>query len=326
MFDELKSYYYISYDLITPSGLIGPDILFKIVSYFEENNEKLREILQKKKIDHDFIGNFNIFIEWLNKLPEPFLGQEVVKDFNNNPTISSAQKIAQKLPFNKRTIFTKFLSLLQLIANESIYPIDFDSVFCYPFTHSPFKTSFFNIITKQNDFMCFPYSSIKSFIPVNNNKIINEDFDIGSINVEITKSEINDDKLIDLYNRTKRKAKEYGINEDIINNIETIDLYSSFNYKKEIKQVLNQFESEFQNITNKQCLKKDKLFLSSLYKFNMMLRKDSYVKLRNQFLLKQKHKIQKELLNNKNRAQISEISKEYQRIKKELEELSNLIK
>ena len=58
----------------------------------------------------------------------------------------------------------------------------------------------------------------------------------------------------------------------------------------------------------------------------MMLRKDSYVKLRNQFLLKQKHKIQKELLNNKNRAQISEISKEYQRIKKELEELSNLIK
>lgn len=48
------------YESIKPSGIVDPDILFKIVSVFGENRVKI-----KKKIlnhnDDDFVSNFSIF-------------------------------------------------------------------------------------------------------------------------------------------------------------------------------------------------------------------------------------------------------------------------
>ena len=315
----LPEYFNVPYDSLPASSSNGPDILFTIMSYFESNfDDFIKHLTSSFAISNLFATDakysstisdtFMYFIKLLCGLPEPFIPKHLILLYLESPSLTSAQQVVVNLGTNKRIIFNKFINLLRDGVKKSIYPLDFDRVLGPAFAHQQ-TYCFFNFLTKQKSTAnCFPWIAIKSFLPEEppvsypeNESNLDQLIDYTKVDAEVppellvAPSQNIAEKLSQLYNNTKIRAKSYGLTDEVLDNIDNISVNDAEKYRSELKLILVQFEKEVCSIIKRKPVKSDKIPLFSLYRLHMKLRNKCRNQSKRDDLIIEKKKLQREL-------------------------------
>lgn len=293
----------VEYDKLPTTLTETPDIFELIYNYFRENLVEFKKLIIReccainnvkkslKKCNKEIEDVFNIFINILKHLPQPFIPSDLVDIHSRYLCQQSATSCLVSLPNSKRNFLQRFITLLCECQSDSMFPLNFDKLIGFSFVQGC-SYSLFSILTRQNNnYLCFPileFKSLSRFAITDGNS---DNLMLTHLREEKQRVYI-DSKISELKRRFEKNALNIGVTEDISKTLTKLSKEEAEKLKSQLKNLIIDFEKKLRELSSdkvpKEVIKKYYIIYDDIKQY--ISRSPTYIK-----LLEQKNKLQIEL-------------------------------